>query len=143
VRVDANGDVRINQAQASRVLTGPQSDAARHLRLTARLTENRAKLRSPVDTGTLRNSHHTTNLTVSRGVLSTSVETPQDYALAVHEGVGPRIIRPRKRKFLKFPGADGQPVFARQVSQRARPARPWLRDALRHAAANRGFTVTP
>lgn len=64
------------------------------------------------------------------------------YALAVHEGTKPHIIRARKRKALKF-DVGGRTVYASSVRHPGTKAQPFLSDALRFAlSAQDGWRVT-
>ena len=122
-------------------LTGPGSGADKLLRSTARSVLNSAKLRAPVDTGQLRNSHHIGNTQVGGGVLRTEILAAKEYALPLHEGTSARIIRPQNAKALRFE-VGGKTVFAKYVNMPARAGRPWLLNSLRSAAAPKGFRVT-
>lgn len=64
-----------------------------------------AAARAPVDTGTLRASIHTDGAKISGFSVTAKVATggeANDYAVFVHEGTGPHIIRPRNGRFLHF-----------------------------------------
>lgn len=54
------------------------------------------------------------------------------YALAVHEGTKPHIIRARKGKALKF-DVGGRTVYATSVRHPGTRPQPFLSDALRFA----------
>jgi HK97 gp10 family phage protein len=94
---------------------------------TAFQVERMAKQRAPVDTDTLRASIETRKLDTSKYVVGTSVE----YAPAVEFGSGPHPITPDDADALRFPGPDGNPVFATRVEHPGTPAQPFLRPALR------------
>jgi len=53
-----------------------------------------------------------------------------NYALVVHEGSGPHVIRARKGKALKFE-VGGRTVFAASVRHPGTKPRPWLAESLR------------
>lgn len=102
-------------------------DAAtdRALRETALQVERDAKLKAPVDTGNLRAS-----LQAQRRPPGWAVGTNVRYAPAVEFGTGPHVITPNEAEALRFPGPDGDPVFARRVEHPGTPAQPFLRPAL-------------
>lgn len=69
--------------------------------------------------------------------VSGSVEDHADYALYVHEGSGPHVIRPRKAKALRFQ-IGGRTIFAKLVNHPGTKPRPFLRNAgMRIAARER------
>ena len=57
------------------------------------------------------------------------VGTNKVYARAVHEGRPALIIRPRRKKALRWKGAAGKYLFAKQVFQPARRGQPFFRRA--------------
>ena len=57
------------------------------------------------------------------------VGTNKVYARAVHEGRQALIIRPRRRKALRWKGGEGKYLFAKKVFQPARKGRPFFRSA--------------
>ena len=88
----------------------------------------------PVRRGQLRKSI----FVKSRGPLSMEVATNLAYARAVHDGRRALTIRPRAAKALRFKiGGAGKWVFARVARQKARPARPFFRDAIARFMANK------
>lgn len=108
------------------------------MRTTLRVL-NRAKVLCPVDEGNLRASHQFRIKSSANGVTG-EVFTKVKYALALHEGRRPVVIRPKHKKALAFTW-HGQPMVRKWVSQPARPGRPWLRDALREVAAQEGYKM--
>ena len=60
--------------------------------------------------------------------VSGSVRDDADYALYVHEGSRPHLIRPRNAKALRFQ-IGGRTVFAKLVRHPGTKARPFLRNA--------------
>ena len=100
---------------------------------------NRAKVLTPVDTGNLRASHQF-RIKQSTNKITGEVFTKVKYALAVHEGRRPVVIRPKNKQALAF-FWHGQPMVRKWVSQPGRPGRPWLRDALREVAAQEGYKM--
>lgn len=116
--------------------------AGRLVLTTTRKVLNRAKVLTPVDTGTLRASQTMEVRFIGHKVVGT-VSTRIKYALAVHEGVHrPVIIVPKRKKALRFV-IDGRVVFARRVVLPPRRGRPWLRRALIEVAVPAGFVVLP
>jgi hypothetical protein len=131
--------VELNRAALNRIAS---QSAGRLVLSTTRKVLNRAKILTPVDTGTLRNSQtmevrHIGNKVVGR------VSTRIKYALAVHEGIlRPVIIVPKRKKALRFV-INGRVVFARKVILPPRRGRPWLRRALIEVALPAGFVIVP
>ncbi|WP_448497847.1 hypothetical protein [Mycobacterium syngnathidarum] len=101
-----------------------------------RRTANQARADVPVRTGNLGRTigegpiHFTGPRTVAG-----SVHAKADYALYVHEGSRPHLIRPRKAQALRFQ-IGGRTVFARLVRHPGTKARPFLRNAAARVAAN-------
>ena len=140
--IRASGSFTVDKAGLQRQLTGPQSQMVRTLRDTTRQTVNAAKLRSPVDTGGLRNAHRAEDIRVTGMTARTAVVADKDYAAAVHDGSKPHIIRPKNKKALAFK-AGGRTVFASSVRHPGAAARPWLYNAAKGVAGRKGFIVTP
>jgi hypothetical protein len=130
--------LELNRAVLARAAT---TEAGRLVLSTTRRTYNRAKILAPVDTGNLRAAHSWT-IQYLGGSVRGRVTNRVNYAIPVHEGRGTVVIRPRRRKALRFV-IDGQVVFARKVVQPPRPGKPWLLTALVQVAVPQGFTVTP
>lgn len=74
--------------------------------------------------GELRKSIHVSS--VPGGAM---VGTNKVYARAVHEGRQALIIRPRRRKALRWKGGEGKYFFAKKVFQPARKGKPFFRSA--------------
>lgn len=130
--------VEINRAALQRVAS---VGAGRLVLSTTRRVLNRAKILTPVDTGTLRASQ-TMEVRTTGNAATGRVSTWINYALAVHEGVAhPVTIRPVRAKALRFV-VNGRVVYARKVVLPPRRGRPWLRTALVEVAIPAGFTVT-
>jgi hypothetical protein len=138
--------VKIDRAAADRigldVLKREVGDVTRRI-------FNRATILCPVDFGVLRASHHMKRPAVAPPGVRAEVYNDADYALAVHDGSGPYVIRPKPRKtrtgrppMLKFE-VDGRTVYAREVRHPGTRGRPWLARAAREVAAQSGFTWTP
>jgi predicted transcriptional regulator len=108
------------------------------LRTTLRVL-NRGKVLTPVDTGNLRAAHGFVMRSTETKVIG-EVNNKVKYALAVHEGRRPVVIRPRRKQALAFVW-HGRPMVRKWVSQPARRGRPWLRDALREVATQEGYKM--
>lgn len=97
--------------------------------LTRRISAQ-AKTNVPVRTGFLGRSIQEDPIVFSGPFrVTTGVTATADYAGAVHDGTRPHVIRPKNGQFLKFPGRNGQPVFARSVNHPGTRPRPFLRNA--------------
>lgn len=105
-----------------------------------RRTLNRARVLSPWDTGNLRASHTMLIRSLKRKRAVGRVSTRVKYALAVHDGTKPHVIRPKRRKALKFK-YRGRTVIVRKVNHPGTEARPWLRQAMREVAQRQGFSI--
>lgn len=116
-------------------------EAIRLVDTTSRMTENRAKVTAPVDTGRLRGGHGR-EVYVDRTAAVGIVYNDTEYAIPVHEGwerTAP--ILPKKGKALKFV-INGRTVIVSRVNNPASArGRPWLRLALYAVAPPRGFVV--
>jgi hypothetical protein len=134
----------LDNAQMRAVLTGRNSAAVQLVQKAQRQTLTRAKITSPVDSGALRNSHVAEPIKVSGDKVTTEISASgaarQEYAMFVHEGTKPHVIKPRRKKVLSWKGPEGR-VFASSVNHPGTPARPWLRDALQSTAPRLGFVV--
>lgn len=101
---------------------------------------NRAVVLAPVDTGNLRRNHqlrvYHKGLTKTFGEVYNSAR----YAGWVHDGTKPYIIRPRKKKALKFTVA-GETFIVKKVRHPGIRAQPWLRRALVEVAPRYGFVI--
>jgi hypothetical protein len=86
------------------------------------LTE--ASLRCNVRTGTLRSS-----LYLSMETLGFKVGSTMPYALFVHEGTRPHVIRPNTARALRFEAAGGV-RFAQKVNHPGYRGNPFLREAM-------------
>lgn len=130
--------VRVDLYQA--VIGGVLHDLAGRdvTRITLRVL-NRGKVSTPVDSGNLRSSQQF-KISQTGNRVTGEVFTKVKYALAVHEGRRPVVIRPKNKQALAFVW-HGQPMVRRWVSQPARRGRPWLRDALREVATQEGYRM--
>jgi phage gpG-like protein len=100
---------------------------------------NRAKVLAPVDTGRLRASIRIE----SRRTLSLrsvfTIGSDVEYAAFVNDGTRPHIIRPKNAQALRFK-IGGRVVYAKVVHHPGTRARPFLDDALKQVAAQRGYS---
>lgn len=123
-------------------LSGVKSDVDRFalpkVRSTTRRVLNRSAILCPVDTGRLRASGRMKVVVTARGPRG-KVEYPVKYAAAVEDGSAPHVIKPRRRKALRFV-VGGQVVYATSVRHPGTRARPFLGRAAREIAASEGFT---
>lgn len=127
----------MNRAVLARV---GKDAAGRKVASVTRRTRNRAVILAPVDTGNLRAAHTMQIRELARSVRGRVTNRVQ-YAQAVHEGRGAVVIRPKRRKALRFV-VNGRVVFARMVIQPPRRGKPWLYKALEEVAIPEGFVVT-
>lgn len=117
--------VTINRQQAMEAV---RPEATRIVaRATAKVAA-RANVLTPVDTGRLRAANASRIRQLKRRVQG-QVYNNTKYASAVHEGAAPHVIRPRKRKALKFT-KRGKVIFAAKVNHPGNRGRPWLWRAL-------------
>lgn len=127
---------------AGRLQALGMGEARKKVTSATRKTLNRSAVLCPVDTGLLRS---TGKMQVgARGsTVRGEVEYTAEYAAAVHNGRRALTIKPKRAGGrLKFK-VGGKTVYARQVHQKARAARPFLTTALREVAAQEGFRYTP
>lgn len=98
-----------------------------------------AKRDVPVDTHALQRSI-THTVTQGNGGVVGIIGAHTPYARAIEEGRPAIVIRPKKGKYLVFE-IGGQTIFAREVNQPARAARPYLKTAItkNRAAIQREF----
>ncbi|MEU9805427.1 HK97 gp10 family phage protein [Mycobacterium sp. NPDC050853] len=90
---------------------------------------NQARADAPVRTGNLGRqvTEGQIGFTGPR-TISGNVRDDADYALYVHEGTRPHLIRPRNAKALRFQ-IGGRTVYAKLVRHPGTKARPFLRNA--------------
>lgn len=108
---------------------------------TTRRVYNRAIVLTPVDTGTLRAQNKMRVARKTHAVVG-EVFNETAYAMAVHDGSKRRVIRPRRKKALRFVAKSGDVVIRRKVTIPARRGRPWLYRALIEIAQPAGFRIT-
>lgn len=97
-----------------------------------------ATLRTPVDTGRLRASNRGEVDAPGAWSCEGRMVNPVAYALPVHEGTPPRVIRPRRAQALRFE-AGGEIVFAASVRHPGTRGRPFLAEGAAAAAAEHNF----
>lgn len=116
-----------------------QDDVGKEVVKTTLKVLNRARVKTPVDTGNLRSSHQ---FKIKNGAekITGEVFTNVKYALAVHEGRRAVTIYPTNKQALAFRW-HGQQMVRKSVHQPARRGRPWLADALREVAASEGWKM--
>lgn len=135
----AGHTLRINRAQLQGV---GMDEARRKVNRVVRRTFNLSQVQCPVDTGNLRATGRQ-DLARDQGALVIGgVTYTAEYAAAVHNGRRALTIRSsRPGGKLRFV-IDGRVVFATEVRQPARAARPFLSSALQAVAPQEGFTVS-
>lgn len=106
---------------------------------TTRAVLNRTRALTPVRTGTLR-AGSAMVMKVSPTAVTGRVENRIKYFYPVHEGASPHVIRPRRRKLLKFQ-VGGRTVYARKVNHPGNKGNPFMTKALLSEATPRGFMV--
>lgn len=145
--------------------------AAKEIAEATRVTFNRANALTPVHFGNLRAGNQMT-IKARRLSVTGTIENRVKYALAVHNGAKPHTIAAKRRKALTFfwGKAGGVQVFVPRtragkrlgtglrktkngrvalwigkgfVRHPGNKARPWLDDALREMAVQRGYRYTP
>jgi|GEM_PF-2215946 len=137
--------VRMAREELRRVLA---ADSGRYITLLTNRVNNRAKVLSPVRTGTLR-SRHTPNVRTRGDRVIGTVTVKVNYAAVVHEGHGGYVVlpkrfrsrrNPRRRAALRFV-VGGKVYYRLQVRIPPARGRPWLRTALYEIAGPAGFRL--
>lgn len=123
--------------QARLVAVGNRK-AEQAVRKGTREVFTRSQILCPVDRGLLRASGSMQFRMTPNGPEG-KVEYTARYAAAVNNGRRAVIIRPRSKRFLKFT-INGRTVFAREVHQRSRRAKPFLTRAAQEVAAANGWS---
>lgn len=101
---------------------------------------NRAIVLTPVDTGRLRAGNNSRVRQQGLTVVG-EVFNDVDYGPAVHDGTAAHVVRPRRRKALRFV-VNGEVVFAKSARIPAKRGRPWIYRAMVEVAAPLGWKVT-
>jgi hypothetical protein len=121
--------------------TGLKVDANRFstpvVRTVTRKVLNRSAILCPVNTGRLRASGKMKFREATKGPTGVVIYAVK-YALPVHDGTGPYIIVPKKKKALKFK-VGGKTVFAKKVRHPGVAGRPFLRRAAEEVATADGY----
>lgn len=128
--------IRLDRAQLNRQIRGASRS---ELDAAARQVVNRAKVLAPVDTGRLRAS---IRIESRRTLTLRSIYTigsDVEYAGFVNDGTRPHIIRPKTAQALRF-RIGGRIVYAKLVHHPGTRPRPFLDDALKQVAAQRGYS---
>lgn len=123
-------------------MVGAQGAAVKAVRGTQQDTLALAQQASPIDTGRLRGQHAATPIVKTRTSVAAGVENRADYAMYVHEGTRPHVIKPRRARVLAWfagGGTSGPLRFATRVNHPGTKARPWLATAGEVAARRNGF----
>lgn len=129
-------DIDINEGRARALAV---SRSLPKVVTVTRLILNRARVLAPVRTGRLRSSGRM-DVTVTQFGPTGTVTFPVKYAQMVHDGTRPHIIRPRKRKVLRF--TIGTAVLYRPlVHHPGTEARPFLARALVEVGPRNNFAV--
>jgi hypothetical protein len=121
--------VRFYSVVLDNFLNNPTGDVGDFLDKKGKEILTLAKAKVGVRTGKLRNSLHMRHMRDSRGQY-VWVGSTLDYALAHHEGTGPRTITPKSGKVLRFV-SRGQIVYAHSVQHPGTKANRYLSEALR------------
>lgn len=95
------------------------------IRKTAFDIQGDAQQFAPYQTGNLKSSIGVS----TQGELTATVYVTAEYGRYVEEGTAPHEIKPKKGKFLKFPGRNGA-VFTTRVSHPGTKAQPYMQPAV-------------
>jgi hypothetical protein len=121
--------VVIYDSTLDNLLNNPNGDVGRFLKNKGREILTMARSLVGVRTGKLRASLHMRHMRDSRGQY-VWVGSTLDYALAHHEGTGPRTIVPKSGKMLRF-ASRGRIVYTHSVQHPGTKANKYLSNALR------------
>lgn len=109
---------------------------------STRLTQNRAKVLTPVDSGLLRSQNFIRVRSFGKRVVG-EVYNNTEYAIPVHDGWHREApIRPVRKKALRFRVGGMTVIVAAVNSPASYPGRPWLRRALYEVCGPRGYRLT-
>ena len=123
-------------------MVGAQGAAIKVVRGTQQDTLALAQQASPIDTGRLRGQHAATPVVKTATSVTAGVESRADYAMHVHQGTRPHVIRPRRARVLAWfagGGTSGPLRFATRVNHPGTKGKPWLATAGEVAARRNGF----
>jgi hypothetical protein len=121
--------VRFYDGVLDNFLNNPNGEVGRYLKGKGNEILTLARALVGVRTGTLRNSLHMRHMKDPRGQ-HIWVGSTLDYALAHHEGTGPRTIVPKSGKMLRFV-SRGRVVYTHSVQHPGTKANKYLSNALR------------
>ena len=133
-RVDLELDSRAVQSEGERA-------ALILVRKAQRTILNSAQMKSPVDTGHLRQTHRSGGIRISGGRVTTEVVATAPYAVPVHQGSRKHRIEPKNKKLLSWKPKGGARVFASSVMHPGSKPRPWLINAAKAEGPRLGFVV--
>lgn len=111
------------------LLNSPRGDVGKYLKGRGLAIKAAAKGQVGFKTGALRASIHLRHKRDARGQY-VKIGSPLPYAKVHHEGAKPHLIKPKKRKALRF-FTDGFMVFAHQVRHPGTRPNRYLTDNLR------------
>lgn len=111
--------------------------AGEQVRRGTRLIFTRSQILCPVDSGLLRSTGSMQFRASARGPVG-KVSYTAKYAAAVNDGARARIIRPRRKQFLRFV-IDGRVIYAREVRWPGTRPRPFLTRAAQEVARANGW----
>ena len=124
--------LEINEPEFDRQIV---SHARRRMARLQRRTATQARQDVPVRTGHLGQSISEGNIrTVGPRTVEGSVTASARYALYVHQGTSPHIIRPKNAQALRFE-IGGRTIYTKLVRHPGTKARPFLRNAGMRIAA--------
>lgn len=92
----------------------------------------------PVDTGKLRGSHQLRD-NIGRSQIKATITATAPYAMAVHDGTGPHVIKAKRGKLLRFT-VGGRTIYTRSVNHPGNRPNPWLARAAEQSSISMGFT---
>jgi hypothetical protein len=130
---------RPNQAAVNAMLHGRTGPVVLHLANEGRRVEGNARRLVGVKSGALKASIGSRIVRSNPGynveVFAGNTPATAKYVMPHHQGSKPHIIRPRRRRYLKFQ-AGGRTVFARKVNHPGTRANPFLLRAAQQAGLN-------
>jgi hypothetical protein len=130
---------RANQAALTHMLEGRTGVVVLHIANEGRRVEGNARRLIGVKTGALKASIGSRIVRSNPGynveVFAGNTPATAKYVMPHHDGSKPHIIRPRRRRYLKFQ-AGGRTVFARKVNHPGNRANPFLLRAAQQAGLN-------
>lgn len=137
--IGVNIEYEYNRAEAQQLATGVCADLVTGMGVD---TITYATPATPVRTGRLRAGNQMQVDAPTGWRVEGRVFNDTEYALAVHNGTPPHVIRPRNAQALRFEGAGGGIVFATVVHHPGTRPRPFLAEGASIAAAQNGFRFT-